>query len=133
MVMDLTKKYIKMCKEAVKFISPDEFLFLDLNIYYNNFTKQIETGYIIRNQLKIKGYLSNQEQWDWKKYTILFTQDQLQEMLNIKDKIKLIFSFYNFLQSKHAKSINNNSMEQNWLEFVMKEKYKKIWKNDKWK
>jgi len=63
-------------------------------------------------------------------------QDQLQEMVYYhldcptpRLMIELILEYANSLG---VKSIELGSMEQLWLAFVMKEKYGKVWHDEKW-
>jgi len=65
------------------------------------------------------------------------TQDQLQEMFYEKDNYNksmypVLESLYAFACSMYTKSYPPTSMEQLWLAFVMKEKYKKVWNREDW-
>lgn len=61
-------------------------------------------------------------------------QDQLQEMLSIKDvplqSVAWVGYLLCLLQYDFARW--TTSMEQLWLAFVMKEKYNKVWNGDNW-
>ena len=79
----------------------------------------------------------------------IFRQDQLQNMVREKYKIKgdgtnysndstnrdlieLVAGFRNFVWNTPVKDLPNGSMEQLWMAFVMKEKYSKTWNGDLW-
>ena len=79
------------------------------------------------------------------KGTPLYTQEQLQEMLNsercmndlrFEYKIEvLLYHLSEFISIKNGRynlSKSNDSFEQLWLAFVMHEKYHKIWTGEKW-
>lgn len=81
------------------------------------------------------GSLAGTKRWDiW-----LPTQEQLQEMVKDAD-FHIWGSFDNllFLESaedyhrRNSYLIKNNSMNELWLAFVMKEKYNKIWNGKDW-
>ena len=57
-------------------------------------------------------------------------QDQLQEMVWEGSNIRsMVLEFADFVE---ASDYRRESMEQLWLAFVMKEKFNKVWVNDKW-
>jgi len=73
------------------------------------------------------------------KGTPLFHQDQLQEILNYPFW-KLVWDFEEFTQKTFEEltekmtdkdCLENKTMEQLWLAFVMKEKYNKMWDDEK--
>ncbi len=108
--MDTSTEYIKMCNclEMQSFDIRERFE--DSNSYYKN-----------NNILGI-----------W-----LPRQDQLQEMSSFSHAERL-FRFYEFLQKQFLynenqwNSLDNISMEQLWLAFVMKEKFNKEWDGKNW-
>lgn len=74
------------------------------------------------------------------------TQSQLQEMVDRLDLYALTICFVHgspsmvvnkydsseAQESKRLYQLYRDSMEQLWLAFVMKEKFNKVWSNDKW-
>ncbi len=127
-----TDNYIKMCEKAeeiqkewkpkigdkvkhrltaVQFISP-----YDKNTYSDDFYR--EEG-----------------------YTYLPTQEQLQEIINAYSNYERVNRFYDFVHldadeygyNEWCEFVNNASMNELWLAFVMHEKYHKVWTGEKWK
>lgn len=64
-------------------------------------------------------------------WIVLFRQDQLQEIVRNDGGIwEFIKDFEVFVQS--TKNTDGETMEQLWLDYVMKEKYNKIWTRKEW-
>ena len=56
-------------------------------------------------------------------------------MVNKGDSYKTLAVFWGFIINRitHQKIMDKNySMEQLWLAFVMKDKYKKVWNGEDW-
>ncbi len=116
--MDTSKEYVKMCQLATE-IQKDDFDIKD-------FKHDISDGNMI-----------------YPKYVWLPRQDQLQDML--KYKVHKHFLAYKFalwchggqefgkIIPAHNTGVDgDNSMEQLWLAFVMKENYDKKWNGKDW-
>ena len=113
--MDISKEYIEMCEKAVEIQKNHEWEFGDY--WYN--------GAIIYRGAPL--YAQTLEQVTW-----LPTQSQLQRMLDGKCSYFLLMEFTNFVDTAWGYEmavIEEWSMEQLWLAFVMNEKYDKIWDN----
>lgn len=70
-------------------------------------------------------------------YIPLWRQDQLQDMVRSKltytDAIGAVWKLYNAVGVNRSSSYAKlNSLEQIWLNFVMEEKYSKIWDSKEW-
>ena len=116
--MDTTKQYIDMCnkaKEIQELWKPKE----------GDFYKRAKLKYGDEVVVDIYGYA------DPKCNIFIPRQDQLQEMLGIKDLVLLITKFQLWIFRQQAELLPK-SMEQLWLAYVMKEKYNKIWNGHDW-
>ena len=121
--MDTTKEYISMCGKA------DEIQNLWDGRCRHNFIIDKESYRLSFYESTLSSTLSQYYIW-------LPRQDQLQDM--VKDKFKSIgsigsmcFHFSRFVD-RDLKYKELISMEQLWLAFVMKEKYKKTWNGKEW-
>lgn len=130
--MDISKEYIEMCVAAKELQKREQLTigWLGEQIWYNEndvwYQPNVEFNpyiNIIRNRKKIV----------W-----LPRQDQLQEMLSKEyvDCHAMLQHFYEwciendgYLEDLFA---GNESMEQLWLIFVMKEEFGKIWNGKSW-
>jgi len=78
--------------------------------------------------------------WDDGGFIYLPTQERLQEMINAYcnyHRINLIHEFvhldaHEYGWNKWCEFVNDASMNELWLAFVMHEKYHKIWTGEKW-
>lgn len=62
-------------------------------------------------------------------------QDQLQEMISLKNPVEAVLLYKRFLNRFNAFYSGDktcHSMEQLWLTFAMKENYKKVWNGKEW-
>ncbi len=67
--------------------------------------------------------------------------EQLIEMINAYSNYERVNRFYDFVHldadeygyNEWCEFVNNSSMNELWLAFVMHEKYHKIWTGEKWK
>lgn len=120
--MDTSKEYIKMCESAEEI----------QKIFYNDreFDKRDFMEWIKKPTGKVVIWLPR--------------QDQLQEMVKKETDGILCEAFYIVTDFWFEVSYSSDpnidekinmckwSMEQLWLAFVMKEKYKKIWNGTEW-
>ncbi len=130
--MDTSKEYIKMCERAEE-IQKNWRPTVEDDVYIPLF----ETVSFIKNEVFYKGYFiwgfptqMTKEDLIW-----LPRQDQLQEMIQEKYEMKLAGNYqmlYHLLHFADLHKFDDWSMEQLWLAFVMKEKYKKVWNGEKW-
>ena len=58
-------------------------------------------------------------------------QDQLQDMIKSECPLALFLKFYRWMDLTDIAGFDD-SMEQLWLAFVMKEKYNKVWDGNEW-
>ena len=139
----ITENFIKQCEKA------DEIQKL---CYYKKgdwfYTKKhrndVTNGlYIISGDWDLCYANSNRED-NWltrAKGVWLPTQEQLQEMLNAYSNYERINRFYEFVHldtseygwNKWCEFVNDSSMNELWLCYVMKKLYNKIWTGEKWK
>lgn len=152
--MDKTKKYIEMCERAEEI--QENHTTVEFDIFYVDFSK---SGWVNDNEICSAEYDYDSEGngiWkipyvekgreydkrdDGMSYIWLPRQDQLQEMIIglpqchgrvMKPLIECLVKFEEWFHNDEPKA-EFNSMEQLWLAFVMKEKYKKTWDGRKWK
>lgn len=131
-MMDTSKQYIRMCEKAeeIQKEKPDE---AENSYFYCNLHK-----IILANDDGVyycQRCLNDGEDIEaiW-----LPRQDQLQEMLWENNKINhvpFMIDTFNLWYSQNGAELalmNNFSMEQLWLAFVMKERYGKVWRNNEW-
>lgn len=134
--MDISKKYIKMCKKAKEIQKLWKPITGDLYVDNRQTKKEAE---ITPSGIFLRHVIDGQEEW----FIWLPRQDQLQEMIDdpIEFAIDKFYSlqeygnaFHDYIDnqtdSKYWKSMQ--SMEQLWLAFVMKEKYNKVWDGKDW-
>ncbi len=150
--MDNSETYIKMCREARKFLPTIE-------------PKVRQWWMIDRFPDKEVELVCDGDDWQepclrpWADYVNgevegfsyeqliadsfpVYSQDQLQEMLADLPYVgdsKLtwrLHEFYHFTTDEYWRlcdlELESPSMEQLWLAFVMRERYNKIWEGDKW-
>lgn len=122
--MDTNKQYIKMCERAQeiqKYYQKEHKVNISLGDWVYQYTiKSIKT---VPNK-----YLPEVGFW-------VPRQDQLQEMVYHEEWDGLeLYTFVEF-SAYVIKYYKCGTLEQLWLAFVMKEKYNKIWNNEKeeWK
>ena len=136
--MDTSKTYIKMCGEAGEIQKQWKPIDGDCcwhddsgDDYLGSWEFPATTAVVHMATGNDKNYWYN---WLW-----LPHQDQLQEMLNYKEKtsypvshmIKHIDEFYSTMRY-WEQDAGDITMEQLWLAFVMKEKYNKTWGGNEW-
>ena len=124
--MDTSKEFILMCEKAV----------------------EIQEGWIPSyHDVIFNGTVGHYKMSRKSSSVFLPRQDQLQDMVDteLADKIQSFYFFclnvsrfderYMELISLDgdARRLNNKSMEQLWLAFVMSEKYNKTWNGSEWK
>lgn len=123
--MDCGNDYIKMCKKAEEI---QEFWDRHKGDWYADpFWNNEKQG----DDWNIYVLESDNQYLYQPRYTWLPRQDQLQEMMEDATyyKLKNIFSF--MINPDHHIPFNI-SMEQLWLTFIMKERFKKIWNGEEW-
>ena len=150
----ITKNFIKQCEQAEEIQKAWEPKAGDYTQLKNN--RQI---YLISSVEKSKdkkkvvfytNIINGNDSWCYLEFfkdnfTYLPTQERMQEMLNsercmndlrFEYKIEaLLYHLSEFISIKNGRynlSKSNDSFEQLWLAFVMKEKYHKIWTGEKW-
>jgi len=139
--MGTLKEYIKMCERAEEIqskwkpISGDvirHIITRDILIVDNFDKLKDKTRITICGHCSLLYVLNDESIW-------LPRQDQLQEMIKMRFQNHLwsmAIYFGEWLQNKEnfagLSPIDNKSMEQLWLAFVMKEKYNKIWNGKNW-
>jgi hypothetical protein len=119
---DTSETYLKMCEAA----------WPDLKEYDREhgplFSRRLRMMYGLDGKAVMWAYEVNTSNSD-RAYP-LWEQDQLQEMIcETKDDCYRIFVNGCYQDGNWDRL---ETMEQLWLAFVMKEKFKKIWKDDKW-
>lgn len=120
--MDITNEYILMCRGAYKDLGIPKSL--ELPTLWHEWKK---------SNLQSSLLLSTEGDG---RYFPLYRQDQLQEIVKKISKYYensnycMLWDVYDFGEFNSPK-YEDYSMEQLWLAFVMKEKYQKIWDNDK--
>ena len=131
--MDTTETYIKMCEKAEEIHKEHEWIEGDWCWDVTN-----KEWYILCP------CCHNYEHYPLSMYFWLPRQDQLQEMVKGDDHMHLLA--YKFALYFHGNldplywyiGVDNytvdadNSMEQMWLAFVMKEKFNKVWDGENW-
>lgn len=137
-----SKEYIKMCEanEDIQILRK----FQTGEWYYNKKDKSIEllgdfilVGYVSENTVTKGGYDYDEYKVDWNDFIYLPTQEQLQEMIrdNWICEADMLFAFKYWIEKAMVKqiiSIAKYTLTELWLAFIMKEKYNKIWANEKW-
>ena len=129
--MDTSKEYMIMChnaKEIREIWKP-----VEGDFYYSRRNgNSVLTNDLIFLGDKVLGRLKVDCLW-------LPRQDQLQEMIigryvrhNWPPAASIVWDFSSFADPSEDVHRYCKSMEQLWLAFVMKEKYKKIWNEKKW-
>lgn len=138
--MDTSETYIKMCQKAVeiqkewKVEKGDWYILVEEKIdkCVNSIKKGVPecVGLITfpYNEEEI-GILDGYDDRDFFKRTDfvwLPRQDQLQEMINVPDKVNLLYRLVEYADGWSC------SWEQLWLVFVVHEKYHKKWNGENW-
>jgi len=138
--MDTTTKYILMCEKAeeIQEIAP-----LESGTWYAYLRHENKERWILDEDAPIVELIvaSRDEHEpghvfeDSIEHCWLPTQDQLQEM--IKESFDNLYQMsYRFYAWQVRQDLNilleQTSMEQLWLAFVMKEKYNKTWNREEW-
>jgi len=130
--MDTSNEYINMCEKASeiqKTWKPEEW-----DLVSTACAESTEKDLWVRMIYDLDDFNNEGESYikDFPCKTWLPRQDQLQEMVG--DSFILLsgvfVSFYTFFID-HIKD-NSQSFEQIWLEFVMKEKFNKVWDGNEW-
>ncbi len=147
--MDKTPRYILMSEKAIKIQEALKDVFdFRFQGYCTKHRCLLTEGYDGSVDCKVYGeWLSSQkglpDDKEYKKHSCLYRhwiglpyQDQLQEMLGENQIARLsLFSEW-IVETLEPVGIYASdefeSLEQLWLVFVMKEKYNKIWKDNKW-
>lgn len=136
--MDTSKEYIKMCRQAQKYLDPRaKDICEGNNIFYDG-----NWGMYFQEQFYREGSYFYGDIIIWEREIFkLYRQDQLQEILsNEKDfyKINKLRDWIGKTYIANNKGIGPcfyfSSMEQLWLAFVMEEKFNKKWdlENKEW-
>lgn len=132
--MDTSETYIKMCEKAEEIQKLRNTIFKSekpVGQYPAGKYKLMDTGDVFFQEgMEIQcsfGIAYPNSIW-------LPRQDQLQEMVDISnhDLISRFTNWYFCLNSWHE-YVPCKSMEQLWLAFIMKEKFRKIWNGENWK
>ncbi len=123
--MDTSKKYFKMSENAIEL--QDGHLWINGDFYTDDIMKNHKEQFCVFEDSCDPPYDMYHPIW-------LPRQDQLQEM--IKEKLPprdsfILFEFVEFVRNLDSKHYED-SMEQLWLAFVMKEKYNKVWNGQDW-
>jgi len=150
--MDTSKEYIKMCEKAVEIqeqspFSPFDEIDCDTDQYGSFYRLQGDRIEILHWDNDEGGDIVGGYKETYLGLFWLPRQDQLQEMVDL-ELAKKIEAFYFFCLGVSrfderymelisldgdAERLNNKSMEQLWLAFVMKEKFNKTWNGEDWK
>ena len=124
--MDTSETYIKMCEKAGEIQTESYRCLMPDDMVAHRFAHYITT--IWRHERGSMTTIPYSQTFIW-----LPRQDQLQEMVlesNHPDELlKIIGHFHDFACGVTPQF---DSMEQLWLAFVMKEKYKKTWNGEEW-
>lgn len=132
--MDTTKNYIKRCGKSTgiqKLWQPQEgdWIVLRSSTFHpQNITFVLQDG-LREGEFVIQQFREEDEYFDKDKSIWLLRQDQLQRMLNSSFSLQLI-DLENIV--KEGDWHNVNSMEQLWLNFVMRKCYRKTWNGEDW-
>ena len=102
---------------------------------------KISAYFFLSNYPPLK-YISAEE---WKKFTWLPTQDQIQGMVDVNPPAHKLLNFieeiHGYIEDGHHSYLSGcmkeyyqqfQSMEQLWLAFYMHEKHNKTWDGEKW-
>lgn len=138
--MDTSETYIKMCEKAEEIQSLRTMKTLKNGDFYwcSWMGKAVASRYKsgVEVMMQILDYTSNLGGYNcW-----LPRQDQLQKMVGgFPDNINSFYLFCGEFAYPEPEWVGLcsytqqfTSMEQLWLAFVMKKKYSKVWKDDKW-
>ncbi len=118
--MDTSEEYIKMCEKAVDIRELWKPNVGDYSIFSDD------------NSLRVIHVVNHVETMR-KKWIWLPRQDQLQGMLIKVHPITLTQRFKEYTDVLNLKGwVQDCSMEQLWLAFVMKEKFNKTWTGEDW-
>jgi len=134
--MDTTKEYIKMCEKAV-----------EIQKNHDGVRWSFTTGDYKQRRDKIKIGFCDGRAWyadTTDGVTIIFTQDQLQEMASGSTPIAKFLFFHDYIDEElngymrgnidlmDCEKIDNYSLEQLWLMCIMKQLYNKTWDGEQW-
>ena len=122
--MDFTKQYVDMCSKATEIQRLKETSLTFADYCYDGC--DIFLGEIMA-VTGVDVEISDELGHVW-----LPRQDQLQDMLNIKNKTDLIVDFCDWCVETDTIMSLEDSFEKLWLAFVMKEKYNKQWIDNNW-
>jgi hypothetical protein len=133
--MDTSETYIKMCEKAEE-IQPKDCVgwiggtHQDGNIYFHTSRNTFPSGFyylmdeVTENECGEQCHRQIKAIW-------LPRQDQLQEMIGANCPLQLLLNLLRWCDVTDIAGYDD-SMEQLWLAFVMKEKYNKIWNGEEW-
>lgn len=139
--MDLSPEYIKMCEKALRFLPLPEVLPQGQWLKYTGKNIEVDheplcVGTVVerfkcgtqKDHIQVFDGFDGQEYCDLKDFIPLWTQDQLQEIVwnRALGPFAFIGAFSHFVD---INARGDESMEQLWLAFVMKEKFNKTWDN----
>ena len=140
--MDTNKEYILMCEKALEI--QDYYRYVKLNLdnsfFYNREISELvlchsERGNFAEYSATCDSDPNFSDDFSGQYYTWLPRQDQLQEMmyknLSLIDFIGVNINISIFTKEQLESNKRFNSFEQLWLAFVMKEKYSKLWSEEK--
>jgi hypothetical protein len=149
--MDTSEKYILMCRKAYRFLGPrkpeawDYWLFEDARNSLSGERVMVVSAYETDSgvygpglDLKADGTEYPGERNMWPKICPIWQQDQLQAMVISQSReepwiIAMRLVNYISYQAPLVESEKRQwSLEQWWLAFVMKEKYKRTWGGNDW-
>lgn len=141
----ITDNYIKMCEkneDLQKAWNPKFGDYCQLKEYKS---LMIVMGVIESHDIRCISYKYRRTGYGAERYLkdnliYLPTQEQLQEMINAFSNYERINRFYEFVHldadeygyKKWCEFVNDASMNELWLAFVMYEKYHKTWTGEKW-
>ena len=128
--MDKTKEYILMCekaKEIQKLWKPQSGDFYD-----SRGNTEIKGAKVLKNLTSFRQYHYEKPTRSIYQHQWLPTQSQLQEMVWEIDVFFMMGKLRGFFSFNESYSVQFRTMEQLWLAFVMKEKYKKTWNGKEW-
>ncbi len=139
--MDTSETYIKMCEKVQEIqtiwdIQPGDIVCITERKHGNNVNEPAsiqevchpQKGLVMFDALGLKNH--QREAWFFPKQNVwLPRQDQLQEIMKYPKLIDLIQAFESYATYWHKET---STMEQLWLAFVMKEKFKKTWNGEDW-
>ena len=130
--MDKTEEYIKQC-DCPEMQS--DHVYTEGDVFYEKLVKPQPGGYQEGIYLEYDDFTwgshAGDETYPREKLIWLPRQDQLQEMVESECPLALFLKFYRWMDLTDIAGFDD-SMEQLWLAFVMKEKYNKVWDGNEW-